>query len=127
MARRRCRSVAGARPARPRPRNPSVRAPSAARSGSPCHLMARDGFGSADRDARRRRSEPPGDAMATATAPGKDVMGRLEDARPLDPAVKAVRTVINKLLGPQAVRDVLHGVWFGHPLHPVLTDVPIGA
>jgi len=65
--------------------------------------------------------------MATVTAPSKDVMGRIEDARPLDPAVKAVRTVINKVLGPQAVRDVLHGVWFGHPLHPVLTDVPIGA
>ncbi len=25
------------------------------------------------------------------------------------------------------VRDVLHGTWLGHPLHPVLTDVPIGA
>jgi nitrite reductase/ring-hydroxylating ferredoxin subunit/uncharacterized membrane protein len=24
-------------------------------------------------------------------------------------------------------RDFLHGVWLGHPLHPVLTDVPIGA
>lgn len=65
--------------------------------------------------------------MATVTAPGKHVMGRIEDARPLDPAVKAVRTVINKVLAPQAVRDVLHGVWFGHPLHPVLTDMPIGA
>jgi nitrite reductase/ring-hydroxylating ferredoxin subunit/uncharacterized membrane protein len=25
------------------------------------------------------------------------------------------------------VRNFLHGVWLGHPLHPVLTDVPIGA
>jgi nitrite reductase/ring-hydroxylating ferredoxin subunit/uncharacterized membrane protein len=25
------------------------------------------------------------------------------------------------------VRDFLHGVWLGHPLHPVLTDIPIGA
>jgi nitrite reductase/ring-hydroxylating ferredoxin subunit/uncharacterized membrane protein len=25
------------------------------------------------------------------------------------------------------VRDFLHGTWLGHPLHPVLTDVPIGA
>jgi nitrite reductase/ring-hydroxylating ferredoxin subunit/uncharacterized membrane protein len=23
--------------------------------------------------------------------------------------------------------DVLHGIWLGHPLHPVLTDIPIGA
>lgn len=25
------------------------------------------------------------------------------------------------------VKDFLHGVWLGHPLHPVLTDIPIGA
>jgi nitrite reductase/ring-hydroxylating ferredoxin subunit len=28
---------------------------------------------------------------------------------------------------PKPVRDVLDGVWFGNPLHPALTDVPIGA
>jgi len=27
----------------------------------------------------------------------------------------------------QAVKNLLHGTWLGHPLHPVLTDVPIGA
>jgi nitrite reductase/ring-hydroxylating ferredoxin subunit len=27
----------------------------------------------------------------------------------------------------QRVKDFLHGTWLGHPLHPVLTDVPIGA
>lgn len=25
------------------------------------------------------------------------------------------------------VKNMLHGTWLGHPLHPVLTDVPIGA
>jgi len=25
------------------------------------------------------------------------------------------------------VRDVLHGTWLGHPLHPAVTDVPLGA
>jgi nitrite reductase/ring-hydroxylating ferredoxin subunit/uncharacterized membrane protein len=25
------------------------------------------------------------------------------------------------------IRDFLHGVWLGHPLHPVLTDIPIGS
>ena len=31
--------------------------------------------------------------------------------------------------GPVAIkiRDFLHGTWLGHPLHPVLTDIPIGA
>jgi len=27
----------------------------------------------------------------------------------------------------QPIADILHGTWLGHPLHPVLTDVPIGA
>jgi len=27
----------------------------------------------------------------------------------------------------QQVKDLAHGVWLGHPLHPVLTDIPVGA
>src|SRR3954470_19030320 len=27
----------------------------------------------------------------------------------------------------RAIADALHGTWFGHPLHPALTDIPIGA
>jgi nitrite reductase/ring-hydroxylating ferredoxin subunit/uncharacterized membrane protein len=27
----------------------------------------------------------------------------------------------------QLIKDLLHGVWLGHPLHPALTDIPIGA
>ena len=65
--------------------------------------------------------------MPTAPAPVNDVVERIENAGPLDPMVKAVRAVVDKALGPKAVRDVLHGVWLGHPAHPMLTDVPIGA
>ncbi|MFJ9610567.1 Rieske 2Fe-2S domain-containing protein [Kitasatospora sp. NPDC101176] len=39
-------------------------------------------------------------------------------ARPLAQAVEALP------LGPY--RDALHGVWLGHPLHPVLIQLPIG-
>ncbi len=27
----------------------------------------------------------------------------------------------------QKARNFLHGVWLGHPLHPVLTDIPLGS
>src|SRR5947209_16523216 len=27
----------------------------------------------------------------------------------------------------QKLENALHGTWLGHPLHPVLTDVPLGA
>lgn len=30
------------------------------------------------------------------------------------------------MLGPQPLKDVLSGTWLGHPLHPLLTDLPIG-
>jgi nitrite reductase/ring-hydroxylating ferredoxin subunit len=56
-----------------------------------------------------------------------DVVDRLENAGNLDPVVGAVRRIVRRALSSQSVRDALHGVWLGHPLHPPLTDVPIGA
>ena len=34
-----------------------------------------------------------------------------------------------KAAGPtgREVKNFLHGTWLGHPLHPALTDVPLGA
>ena len=54
------------------------------------------------------------------------VTGRIERAKALDPAVEAVTTVANKALPPGPVKDVLHGRWLGHQLHPLLTALPIG-
>jgi nitrite reductase/ring-hydroxylating ferredoxin subunit/uncharacterized membrane protein len=34
---------------------------------------------------------------------------------------------LNTLPARDKVTDALHGTWLGHPLHPVLTDLPIGA
>jgi nitrite reductase/ring-hydroxylating ferredoxin subunit/uncharacterized membrane protein len=64
--------------------------------------------------------------MAVIAAPVNEAVDRLENASPLDPVVNAVRAVVSKALAPQPLRDLLHGVWLGHPLHPMLTDVPIG-
>jgi nitrite reductase/ring-hydroxylating ferredoxin subunit len=46
-------------------------------------------------------------------------------AEPLDPLSEPVQEAVNAV--PQPVRDVLDGVWLGNPLHPALTDVPLGA
>src|SRR5687767_15412898 len=45
-----------------------------------------------------------------------------------EPLSKAVRGAY-EAAGPagQHAKNALHGVWLGHPLHPVLTDVPVGA
>jgi nitrite reductase/ring-hydroxylating ferredoxin subunit/uncharacterized membrane protein len=71
--------------------------------------------------------------LAAAGAPGEElaldvrtVGERLERAEIIDrvgtPLHRAVTTVLRR--GP--IKDVLHGVWLGHPLHPLLTDLPIG-
>jgi len=36
-------------------------------------------------------------------------------------------SVERAVLRPKWLRSFLHGTWLGHPLHPLLTDVPIGA
>ena len=56
----------------------------------------------------------------------RNVGERLEASSELDrlagPAYRAVTSALPR--GP--VKDALHGVWLGHPLHPLLTDLPIG-
>jgi nitrite reductase/ring-hydroxylating ferredoxin subunit/uncharacterized membrane protein len=51
----------------------------------------------------------------------------LERSRPLSVAGKVVSRPVAKLVGPGLVKDLLSGTWLGHPAHPLLTDVPIGA
>src|SRR5256885_4373362 len=46
-------------------------------------------------------------------------------AEPLDEIAEPVQEAVSAV--PQPVRDVLDGVWLGNPLHPALTDVPLGA
>lgn len=54
------------------------------------------------------------------------VSDRLERAEVLDRVVGPLQQVVQKI--PQGpVKDALHGVWLGHPLHPMLVQVPIGA
>jgi nitrite reductase/ring-hydroxylating ferredoxin subunit/uncharacterized membrane protein len=48
--------------------------------------------------------------------------------RVAEPLSKSVRGAYDAAgPGGQRVKNALHGVWLGHPLHPVFTDVPIGA
>ena len=54
------------------------------------------------------------------------LISRLEQDSRLDGAVSAGQRVA-RLIRPGKVRDVLHGVWLGHPLHPALIQVTTGA
>jgi nitrite reductase/ring-hydroxylating ferredoxin subunit/uncharacterized membrane protein len=50
----------------------------------------------------------------------------------LEPAEEKVQQAVARaweVAGPSAqpVKNFLHGTWLGHPLHPVLTDIPLGS
>jgi nitrite reductase/ring-hydroxylating ferredoxin subunit len=49
----------------------------------------------------------------------------LERMKSLDRLVEPAQRVARRLR-PGPVRDMLHGVWLGHPLHPALAQVPLG-
>lgn len=55
------------------------------------------------------------------------LLTRLEEARALDPVSDKIQGVVQAALKPRTLRDLLHGTWLGHPLHPVMVQVPVGA
>ena len=44
-----------------------------------------------------------------------------------DPLAARLQPLIKRAVSPPPIRNFLDGVWVGAPLHPPLTDVPIGA
>ena len=55
------------------------------------------------------------------------MLTRLDEASALDGVSDRVQTVVTSTVRPQRLRDLLHGTWLGHPLHPVLVELPVGA
>ncbi len=56
-----------------------------------------------------------------------DTVERIGGASVLDGAAKAAAGQVRSLLSAGGVKDALSGTWLGHPVHPMLTDVPIGS
>lgn len=62
----------------------------------------------------------------------KKAIGFIENQEWLGQTGEAIQPVIMKAFKAggetgHAIKNFLHGTWLGHPLHPVLTDIPIGA
>jgi uncharacterized membrane protein len=63
-----------------------------------------------------------------ANSPLNALAAQLESVEALDgPARLAGRTVREVVPDAGVAKDVLSGAWLGHALHPILTDIPIGA
>jgi nitrite reductase/ring-hydroxylating ferredoxin subunit/uncharacterized membrane protein len=57
----------------------------------------------------------------------REIVRRLERFEALDRIARPVAGSIAGVVRPRVVRNLLSGVYLGHPLHPMATDVPIGA
>jgi nitrite reductase/ring-hydroxylating ferredoxin subunit/uncharacterized membrane protein len=54
----------------------------------------------------------------------------IAETKALDSIARSLQVQLTRLSGSPAgrrVKDALNGTWLGHPLHPALTDIPIGA
>jgi len=51
---------------------------------------------------------------------------RLESLRALDPPVRLLQHGADAITADPRSRDALRGMWLGHALHPVLTDLTVG-
>lgn len=54
------------------------------------------------------------------------LVARLERLTILDGFADQARKLVRGVIRPQRVRDLLHGVWLGHPLHPAVVLAPAG-
>jgi nitrite reductase/ring-hydroxylating ferredoxin subunit/uncharacterized membrane protein len=56
-----------------------------------------------------------------------ELVRRIERFAPLDKVADPLAGLVGKVVAPRGVRNLLSGTRLGHPAHPMLTDLPIGA
>ena len=55
-------------------------------------------------------------------------LATIENSTGIDAIAKPFAHAVHEMLeGVEPIKNALHGGWLGHPLHPVLTDIPVGA
>ena len=79
-------------------------------------------------DGRRPVSPFPGSGKtADVTSPPAAALAeRLESVEALDPVGSKIGKIVRDAIPGGPVKDALSGVFMGHALHPLLTDIPIG-
>lgn len=55
------------------------------------------------------------------------LLTRLEQASKLDRVGDRIQQIVQSTLRSRKVRDLLHGVWLGHPLHATMVVLPLGS
>lgn len=57
----------------------------------------------------------------------QQLVRQIEDQVQLDRISRPIANLAGRATRPDAVKNALSGTWVGHQLHPMLTDLPIGA
>ena len=60
-------------------------------------------------------------------SPLNNLLARLESIEALDGVGRPAGRAVRALIPAGAPKETLSGAWLGHALHPMLTDIPIGA
>jgi nitrite reductase/ring-hydroxylating ferredoxin subunit len=55
------------------------------------------------------------------------ILDRIADIPTFDKVIEPARRAVRAALRPQGLKNLLHGTWLGHSLHPVLVQVPVGS
>jgi nitrite reductase/ring-hydroxylating ferredoxin subunit/uncharacterized membrane protein len=66
-------------------------------------------------------------ALRRQLTPLEPLVHQIESAEALDAPAQTIGKTVRDTLGSGALKDALSGTWLGHSLHPMLTDVVIGA
>lgn len=56
-----------------------------------------------------------------------EILDRAESATFLDPLSKTLRDRIRATFGGRPIDEALRGSWLGHPVHPAVVTLPLGA
>src|SRR3954470_4409375 len=65
--------------------------------------------------------------MSAPLTPLAPALEAVEGAAALDGPAKALGKWVRGARGREPLKDALSGTWLGHAVHPVLTDVVVGA
>ncbi|MCC5576607.1 Rieske 2Fe-2S domain-containing protein [Microtetraspora sp. AC03309] len=74
-----------------------------------------------DKTTRSRRA-----IRLTRKVPSGNLLDGLEQVTTFDRPIRSIAKTVRRKIGPGPVRDTLHGVPIGHPLHPSLATIGIG-
>lgn len=57
----------------------------------------------------------------------RDLIDRIGEDQRLEAPAEGIANVVRPWFAPRSIKNALSGVWLGHRLHPLLTDLVIGA